>query len=359
MKKFLLIGCLTLNVVAFAQESLVMQHMPALEYCPGQHENIGFEATGTYNFGNLYIPQLSDANGSFANPVNLGAFFSTATGIQTVMACTIPANTPAGTGYRVRMTSTNPVVIGTDSGEDITILPVPTIDIMTEPADGIICEGENVTIYAGGATTYSWTPSETLDDPYAATVVATPTSAGTWTYTVTGTEGCTTSRNVDITVMAVPTISIATDPVDGVICEGHSATLTASGATTYIWTPSGTLNNANAATVTATPLTTTTYTVTESDCNASATVEITVQDCAGIEENNAIDVKLYPNPASDALHVTAGAIVSKAELLDQSGRIIRTVVVNNTDFDLNISDLNQGVYFVRIDGNTTSRFTKR
>jgi hypothetical protein len=84
-----------------------------------------------------------------------------------------------------------------------------------------------------------------------------------------------------------------------------------------------------------------------------------MEDDASIEENAVTSINVYPNPASDIIHVTAGSNVSKAELLDQSGRVIRTVEVNNTKFDLNISDLNQGVYFVRINGNTTSRFTKR
>jgi len=361
MKKILLIGCLALNVQAFSQETVTMQPMPSLQYCPGAHENINFEAAGTYNFGNLFIAQLSDANGSFAAPVDLGAVFTASTGSLTVTACTIPANTPPGTGYRVRIKSTNPVVVGDDSGEDITILAGPTIDIMTDPADGIICAGESATIYAGGATTYSWSPSQTLDDPYAATVVATPTSPGTWTYTVTGTEGCTSSRNVDITVIAVPTISITTDPADGIICEEHSATITASGATAYIWTPSATLDNANTATVIATPGETTTYTVTEPDCNASATVEIIVNICADIEETETINVKLYPNPASDVLHLAVGTSVTKVEVLDQSCRIVHTTEVNNTEIDLNISDLNQGVYFVRVShagGNSTARFTK-
>ncbi len=63
------------------------------------------------------------------------------------------------------------------------------------------------------------------------------------------------------------------------ICEGHTAELTASGAASYTWSPSGSLSASYDAIVTASPLSTTTYTVTgltSDGCYAEGTYTITV-----------------------------------------------------------------------------------
>jgi len=170
------------------------------------------------------------------------------------------------------------------------------------------------------------------------------------------------------TIHASPTVGILSDPDPAMICNGESVQLVAQGSsdvTEYEWTPAQGLNATTNDTVVASPTTSATYTitVTNSDhCSSTLDIGITVDPCMGIGEHVAVDITLYPNPASDVVHITAAAIVSKAELLDQSGRVIRTMEVNNTELDLNISDLNQGVYFIRIShagGNSTARFSKR
>jgi PKD repeat protein len=62
------------------------------------------------------------------------------------------------------------------------------------------------------------------------------------------------------------------------ICPGGTATLTASGATSYLWSPSISLNSAVGTTVMATPDTTTIYTLhaTTGTCTATATTTVTV-----------------------------------------------------------------------------------
>lgn len=68
---------------------------------------------------NEVIAQLSDANGSFANPIELGRVTTNESGtIQGV----IPANVAEGTGYRVRVVSTNYPMTSEDNGTDIAIV---------------------------------------------------------------------------------------------------------------------------------------------------------------------------------------------------------------------------------------------
>jgi gliding motility-associated-like protein len=154
----------------------------------------------------------------------------------------------------------------------ITVNPRPTV---TASANTAICIGNNTTLTASGAVTYSWTPATGLNTTTGASVVASP--AATTTYTVTGTNanGCTNTANVTVTVNAFPVLTVSPAAT---ICLGSNTTLTASGATTYSWTPSAGLNNTTGASVSASPNATTTYTVTgtSNGCSRTATVIVNV-----------------------------------------------------------------------------------
>ncbi len=64
---------------------------------------VNYSTGGVPTTSTLFTAQLSDANGSFASPVNIGFIGSTsATG---AISCSIPGNTPPGTGYRIRVTT--------------------------------------------------------------------------------------------------------------------------------------------------------------------------------------------------------------------------------------------------------------
>jgi len=70
---------------------------------------ISYTKTGTFNSGNTFTAQLSDAAGSFTSPVNIGSSNSVNDGSINI---TIPAGTPTGTGYRIRVTGSNPATTG-------------------------------------------------------------------------------------------------------------------------------------------------------------------------------------------------------------------------------------------------------
>jgi len=72
---------------------------------------------------------------------------------------------------------------------------------------------------------------------------------------------------------------ISVTPQNQYICPGGSVALTASGATTYTWSPAGSLSAATGASVTATPASTTTYTIngTQGTCSSSSEVTVYVE----------------------------------------------------------------------------------
>lgn len=91
----------------------------------GASVDVPYTATGTFNASNVFTAYLSDASGSFAAETIIGALSSTSSGTITA---TIPANTPSGTAYRIRVKASDPATLGTDNGSDLTvILDIPDV----------------------------------------------------------------------------------------------------------------------------------------------------------------------------------------------------------------------------------------
>jgi PKD repeat protein len=144
----------------------------------------------------------------------------------------------------------------------IVITPNPTVSVSNQT----ICPGGTATITASGATTYSWSTSFTGNP-------LTVTPGATTTYTVIGTTtGCTNTKTVSVTVGSSLSVLINTNPTTK--CAAGSATLTASGATNYTWTPGG----SNAVSIVVNQATTTNYTVvgTNGACSGFATTTVNV-----------------------------------------------------------------------------------
>lgn len=97
-------------------------------------------------------------------------------------------------------------------------------------------------------------------------------------YTVTGTSanGCTNTAFVALTVNESPVLVFT--PSADTMCKGSTVTLNVSGATTYSWSPSGSLIPAIGQTVMATPAQTTVYTVTGTTggCTSTGSVEVVI-----------------------------------------------------------------------------------
>lgn len=106
---------------------------------------------------------------------------------------------------------------------------------------------------------------------------------------------------------AVPTVSVT--PSAASILPGGSTTLTASGATTYVWSPSAGLSATSGSSVTAAPAYSTTYKVvgTTSECSdsANATVSVLPPPCTA-----GVDDQYEPNPNQrSATSLTLGAMI--------------------------------------------------
>jgi len=117
------------------------------------------------------------------------------------------------------------------------------------------CLGDTITLSApAGLTTYAWTGAGVQTPTASSTQITAPVS-GTLPYLLMGTDanGCMTQDLINISFDVRPMASVSSDTT---ICEGQSASLTASGGTTYSWS-----NGDTSPIITVNPTDTTTYAV--------------------------------------------------------------------------------------------------
>jgi gliding motility-associated-like protein len=123
----------------------------------------------------------------------------------------------------------------------------------------------------------------TLENSYALTVVPNMSGSGTYTLSLTNASGSVTdacanvapTRNINFTING-PNVSVT--PSTPSYCGSGSVNMTASGATSYLWSPSTGLSSTSSATVTASPSATTTYTIfgSTAGCTDVETATVTV-----------------------------------------------------------------------------------
>ena len=59
-------------------------------------------------------------------------------------------------------------------------------------------------------------------------------------------------------------------------------------------------------------------------------------------------VQLYPNPAQNFVHIISQSVIVKTEIYNQQGQIVQTVNNQNKEITIDITNLNTGLYFVKV-----------
>ncbi len=118
---------------------------------------------------------------------------------------------------------------GTAPAKIITVNALPTATI-TANGPTSICQGSTVTLTSSSGTSYLWSNGAT-------TQAITTGSQGSYSVRVTNSSGCSkTSSNTNVIVNALPTATI-TAGGSTTFCSGGSVNLTASSGSSYLWTP--------------------------------------------------------------------------------------------------------------------------
>lgn len=232
--------------------TLTMGQLASSSFSPGDAITIPFTLTGTMSPDNLnkaanqVIAQLSDANGNFTPPTELGRVTTNNSGSITAQ---IP-NVPSGSGYRIRLVSTNYPMVGGNI-QTVSIAPNSyTVTVAANPSNagtvtggGTYNQGQSCTVSATANTGYTftnWTENGNV-----------VSSNATYTFNVEGNRNLVanfTENTYTITVSANPSNG-GTATGGGTFTYGQSCTVTATANTGYTftnWTENGNVISSNA-----------------------------------------------------------------------------------------------------------------
>jgi subtilisin-like proprotein convertase family protein len=93
--------------------------------------------------------------------------------------------------------------------------------------------------------------------------------------------------------------------------------------------------------------------------NWSLNICFTDDDISSTHDNQASQVRIFPNPTSGILTVDlADYAAERALLIDLSGRVLENRLIQNTRLDFNLDRYSDGFYFIRLEGDGSNAVFK-
>ena len=198
--------------------------------CAAGSFNLPYTATDIGG-GNTFTAQLSNATGSFANPLNIGTLAGNAS--SAVINVSIPSNVIAGNGYRIRVTSSSPAFIGTNNGANIKINPALIASISYSGSPYCPNGLASVTRTGQSGGRYTASPSGLSINSSTGTINLNTSTAAIYSVTYSFSNAtCSNTATAIVTINAVPIL-----PVVGPQSFCSSATVASlpNGSGTYKW----------------------------------------------------------------------------------------------------------------------------
>ncbi|MBU0488825.1 MAG: T9SS type A sorting domain-containing protein [Bacteroidetes bacterium] len=188
-------------------------------------------------------------------------------------------------------------------------------------------------------------------------------SVGSHTYDATGiyidtlmaANGCDSIVTTDLTINEGPSLDLGADTV--VINLGSTATLTAnvSNVETYLWSTGDTTSSIVVDSMGWYYLTVTNACGSEID---SVYLDV-ITSARDPRLSTLKTVKVCPNPATDFIKISGYNLeIKRIEIYSQDGRMLMQILDKNTSKSIDISMLKSGVYVIRINGESPTRFVK-
>ena len=264
------------------------------------------------------------------------------------------SNSASGSSISVSpSTSTNYIAYGTDLNNcsssntiNITVNPSPTIGITS--TSNSVCIGNSVTLSASGATSYTWNTSANTS-----TISVSPTTTAVYTVSGNSSNSCVGTKTISLFVNALPSVSLSASA--NTICASPGniglTGLPAGGVYSGTAVTGALLNITNPGTFV--PMYS--YTNSATGCSNTATVTVIVANCTDLKTitNNSGNINLYPNPNNGSFVVETNNFDEKLiEVTDLTGRVVFSEITTNESIKVNIYELANGLYQVRIKSNS-------
>ena len=94
----------------------------------------------------------------------------------------------------------------------------------------------------------------------------------------------------------------------------------------------------------------------ELDPDTSLCVEV-----SGIDDNTKIsgNINIFPNPSTNNIHISSSQKIKNICLVDEVGRVLYRNLISALDYDIDITLLKNGIYFLQINGVTNKLIVKQ
>lgn len=221
----------------------------------------------------------------------------------------------------------------------------PTLNITAVSQSTAYCNFSNAMIQVqngSGNYSYQWLPGNQT------TAFANNLAAGIYTVTIGDiTNNCSFLHTLQITPYALPNLTVSPNAT---ICAGQSRTLSASGADVYLWS-NGSTNSSIVVSPSSTSFYSVSGTLNATGCSAGKTISLTVSSCPGfIEESlDEMFVRVFPNPFQGDLSIQL-AKDGLVRIYSVLGREVLSVKLTKGVSELDLCELEEGLYFLRKDG---------
>jgi|GEM_PF-1683197 len=295
-------------VVAFLFEedttTFIKQPYTDTVLCPGQTFPLVYNTNFRFQNNNTFTAQLSNASGSFASPVNIGSHADT-TG-DTIW-CTIPANTAAGNGYRVRIVSSGPADTSLDNQVDIRVKAAPTA--FSNSSNSPVCTGDSIQLLGSSSSsgvTWAWTGPNSFGSSAEDTGIGNAAMSHAGNYILTATlnsTGCSLSDTTTVVMRQTPNKPTAAS--NSPVCELDSLKLTSTTTTngvSYSW------SGPSYSSATQNP------TVTGSAASTHAGNYISTVTINGCSNRDTTTVVVLPKPAKPTAAATNSPLCARQDL---------------------------------------------
>lgn len=200
------------------------------------------------------------------------------------------ATPPATMDFRVTAKKAEGCII--EKNIRVTVNELPDLKI----AEGkTVCLNATTSLMASGGTSYSWKPDSTLSATDIPNPSVTATRPHTYVVTATNEFGCEQTGSVHIDLFPIQKINALTDPL---ICKNSTATLSATGGSSFVWAPASLVENPSGQWTATTPL------------RSDTTFYLTVTDQYACTYTDSVRIKLKPEAV---FHVSADQAICSGE----------------------------------------------